>query len=78
MMLISKPIFTQIKTTIPAESKRICFIFKVDICDGDVLCLMGVKDIGALGNKTSMMVEKGEDVKLSADQSSPDSKKVGN
>ena len=43
-----------------------------------VLCLLSVKDLGVPGNNKQMMVEKGEDVKQSADQSSPDSKKVCN
>jgi hypothetical protein len=43
-----------------------------------VLCLLSVKDLGVPGNNIQMMVEKGEDVKQSADQSSPGSKKVCN
>ncbi len=38
-----------------------------------VLCLCDVKDLGAARNNIKMMLEKGEDVKQSADQSSPSS-----
>jgi hypothetical protein len=44
-MLISKPIFIQIETTIPAEPKPICFIFQMFICDEGVLCLLGMNDL---------------------------------
>jgi len=78
-MLISKPIFTQIGTTMPAEPKRIYLIFQTVIGVEGLLCLLAANDLrGSPGNKTQMRVEKGEDVKQSADQSSPDSKKVGN
>lgn len=40
-----------------------------------VLCLCDVKDLGAARNNIKMMFEKGEDLKQSANRSSPDSRR---
>ena len=48
-----------------------CFIFQIVTCGGGVLCFLGEQRLKGDGNNIQMMVEKGEDIKQSADQSSP-------